>query len=105
MVVVVDKNMQGLSPEEYERRLTTFEARINRGEKIEPDDWMPDAYRNQLIRLIHVHANSEICGALPEGGWIPHAPTFKRKLALCAKVQDEVGHAQLLYRSAEPLGP
>jgi len=105
MVVAVDKNMQGLSPEEYERRLTTFEARINRGEKIEPDDWMPDAYRNQLIRLIHVHANSEICGALPEGGWIPHAPTFKRKLALCAKVQDEVGHAQLLYRAAETLGP
>lgn len=105
MVVAVDKNMQGLSPQEYERRLTAFEARINRGEKIEPDDWMPDAYRNQLIRLIHVHANSEICGALPEGGWIPHAPTFKRKLALCAKVQDEVGHAQLLYRAAETLGP
>jgi ring-1,2-phenylacetyl-CoA epoxidase subunit PaaA len=61
-------------------------------------------YREQLIRLIHVHANSEICGALPEGGWIPHAPSFKRKLALVAKVQDEVGHAQLLYRAAETLG-
>jgi ring-1,2-phenylacetyl-CoA epoxidase subunit PaaA len=65
---------------------------------------MPDEYRQQLIRLIQVHANSEICGALPEGGWIPHAPTFKRKLALIAKVQDEVGHAQLLYRAAETLG-
>lgn len=90
---------------EYDRRLAEFEARINRGEKIEPSDWMPDAYRDQLIRLIHVHANSEICGALPEGKWIPHAPTFKRKLALCAKVQDEVGHAQLLYRACETLGP
>ncbi|MBI4717477.1 MAG: 1,2-phenylacetyl-CoA epoxidase subunit A [Planctomycetes bacterium] len=87
------------------RRLAEFEARINRGEKIEPADWMPQAYRDQLIRLIHVHANSEICGALPEGKWIPHAPTFKRKLALCAKVQDEVGHAQLLYRACETLGP
>lgn len=85
--------------------LAEFEARIARGEKIEPKDWMPEAYRDQLIRLIHVHANSEICGALPEGKWIPHAPTFKRKLALCAKVQDEVGHAQLLYRTAETLGP
>lgn len=90
---------------ENDRRLAEFEARINRGEKIEPKDWMPEAYRDQLIRLIHVHANSEICGALPEGKWIPHAPTFKRKLALCAKVQDEVGHAQLLYRAAETLGP
>mgnify|MGYP000050082879 CR=1 FL=1 len=88
----------------YEQRLAAFEARINRGEKVEPGDWMPWEYRQQLIRLIHVHANSEICGALPEGGWIPYAPTFKRKLALCAKVQDEVGHAQLLYRACETLG-
>ena len=105
MVVAVDHEASGLSPSEYEHKLGEFEARINRGEKIEPADWMPDTYRKQLIRLIHVHANSEICGALPEGKWIPHAPTFKRKLALLAKVQDEVGHAQLLYRAAETLGP
>lgn len=95
----------GLTRSEFDVRLAKFEARINRGEKIEPADWMPDRYRQQLIRLIHVHANSEICGALPEGKWIPHAPTFKRKMALVAKVQDEVGHAQLLYRAAETLGP
>ncbi|MCH7595283.1 MAG: 1,2-phenylacetyl-CoA epoxidase subunit A [Planctomycetes bacterium] len=105
MVVAVDHEASGLSSSEYERKLAEFEARINRGEKIEPADWMPETYRKQLIRLIHVHANSEICGALPEGKWIPRAPTFKRKLALLAKVQDEVGHAQLLYRATETLGP
>ncbi|MCA9255281.1 MAG: 1,2-phenylacetyl-CoA epoxidase subunit A [Phycisphaerales bacterium] len=88
----------------YEENLARFEARVARGDKVEPGDWMPDAYRQQLIRLIHVHANSEICGALPEGTWIPHAPSFKRKMALVAKVQDEVGHGQLLYRAAETLG-
>jgi ring-1,2-phenylacetyl-CoA epoxidase subunit PaaA len=41
---------------------------------------------------------------LPEREWIMRAPTLKRKLALTAKVQDEVGHAQLLYRVAEDLG-
>lgn len=87
-----------------DERLERFEARIARGEKIEPPDWMPDEYRRQLIRLIEQHAHSEIVGALPEGKWIPHAPGFKRKLALIAKVQDEVGHAQLLYRAAETLG-
>jgi ring-1,2-phenylacetyl-CoA epoxidase subunit PaaA len=87
-----------------DEHLAAFEARIAQGDKVEPGDWMPQEYRHQLIRLIHVHANSEICGALPEGGWIPHAPNFKRKLALCAKVQDEVGHGQLLYRAAETLG-
>lgn len=76
-------------------RLTAFEARIARGEKIEASDWMPDLYRRQLIRVIEQHANSEIIGALPEGTWITRAPGFKRKLALMAKVQDEVGHAQL----------
>ncbi len=88
----------------YEESLARFEARIARGDKVEPGDWMPDAYRQQLIRLIHVHANSEICGALPEGTWICHAPSLKRKMALVAKVQDEVGHGQLLYRAAETLG-
>ena len=105
MVTLADVGTDGLSQEEHDDRVAEFERTINRGEKIEPADWMPDGYRKQLIRLIQVHANSEICGALPEGKWIPHAPSFKRKLALVAKVQDEVGHAQLLYRAAETLGP
>lgn len=85
-------------------KLAEFEARIQRGEKIEPRDWMPKEYRRQLIRMIEQHAHSEIIGALPEGTWITRAPGFRRKLALMAKVQDEVGHAQLLYSAAETLG-
>ena len=85
-------------------KLAEFEARISRGEKIEPNDWMPALYRKQLVRMIEQHAHSEIIGALPEGTWITRAPGFKRKLALMAKVQDEVGHAQLLYSAAETLG-
>mgnify|MGYP000223690185 FL=1 len=65
---------------------------------------MPAEYRKQLIRMIEQHAHSEIIGALPEGTWITRAPGFRRKLALMAKVQDEVGHAQLLYSAAETLG-
>jgi len=86
------------------QKLEAFEARIAAGEKIEPSDWMPADYRKQLIRMIEQHAHSEIIGALPEGTWITRAPGFKRKLALMAKVQDEVGHAQLLYSAAETLG-
>ncbi len=89
---------------EDQHELALFEARIQRGEKIEPKDWMPALYRKQLIRMIEQHAHSEIIGALPEGTWITRAPGFKRKLALMAKVQDEVGHAQLLYSAAETLG-
>ncbi|MEO1052443.1 MAG: 1,2-phenylacetyl-CoA epoxidase subunit PaaA [Bacteroidota bacterium] len=94
-----DKSIQ-----EDPEQLAAFEARIARGEKIEPTDWMPALYRKQLIRMIEQHGHSEIIGALPEGTWITRAPGFKRKLALMAKVQDEVGHAQLLYSAAETLG-
>lgn len=84
-------------------RVKRFLDRIERGEKIEADDWMPDDYRYQLIRLIAMHGISEIMGAFPEKEWVPKAPTLKRKLSLMAKVQDEVGHGQLLLRVAEDL--
>lgn len=85
-------------------KLEEFEARIARGEKIEAHDWMPFEYRKQLIRMIEQHAHSEIMGALPEGTWITRAPGFRRKMILIAKVQDEIGHGQLLYAAAETLG-
>lgn len=97
------KRMNDTSAEDAEK-LELFEARIARGEKIEPHDWMPAEYRKQLIRMIEQHAHSEIVGALPEGTWITRAPNFRRKLALIAKVQDEIGHGQLLYSAAETLG-
>lgn len=99
-----DKGSKNLVENEDPVKLAEFEARIARGEKIEPQDWMPKEYRKQLIRMIEQHAHSEIIGALPEGTWITRAPGFRRKLALMAKVQDEVGHAQLLYSAAETLG-
>jgi ring-1,2-phenylacetyl-CoA epoxidase subunit PaaA len=58
---------------DFEAKLAAFEARIQRGEKIEPGDWMPLEYRKQLIRMISRHATAK-CGCLPEGSWIP-APT------------------------------
>ena len=103
-------------PEQERRRLTfsddlppderhrSFEAHVLAGHKVEPDEWMPDEYRQEVLRFVEMHANSELMGVLPERDWLLRAPTLKRKLALTAKVQDEVGHAQLLYRVAEDLG-
>ena len=81
-----------------------FQERIDRGEKIEPKDWMPDEYRKTLIRQMGQHAHSEIVGQLPEGNWISRAPTLERKAILLAKVQDEAGHGLYLYSAAETLG-
>ena len=84
--------------------LAAFEAHVGSGQLIEPDDWMPKAYRMGMLKMAEHHANSEIIGALPEGEWITRAPSLGRKLALTAKVQDEVGHGQMLYRVSEELG-
>ena len=88
----------------HDERYAHFEAHVTAGGKIEPNDWMPDEYRTAVLRFVEMHANSELMGVLPEREWIMRAPTLRRKLALTSKVQDEVGHAQLLYRVAEDLG-
>ena len=81
-----------------------FQQKIDNDIKIEPKDWMPDAYRQTLIRQISQHAHSEIVGMLPEGNWITRAPNLRRKAVLLAKVQDEAGHGLYLYSAAETLG-
>jgi len=81
-----------------------FQARIDADVKIEPKDYMPEAYRKTLVRQISQHAHSEIVGMLPEGNWITRAPSLKRKAILMAKVQDEGGHGLYLYSAAETLG-
>src|SRR5687767_1253857 len=91
------------APEDPKRN-AEFEARIARGETIEPKDWMPEKYRRQLIRMMSQHAHSEIVGMLPEGNWITRAPTLRRKVGLLAKVQDEAGHGLYIYCGTETLG-
>jgi ring-1,2-phenylacetyl-CoA epoxidase subunit PaaA len=81
-----------------------FEATVARGARIEPRDWMPDAYRATLVRQIAQHAHSEIIGMQPEGNWITRAPSLRRKAILLAKVQDEAGHGLYLYSACETLG-
>ena len=81
-----------------------FQTRIDNEERIEPKDWMPDAYRKTLVRQISQHAHSEIVGQLPEGNWLTRAPTLRRKAILLSKVQDECGHGLYLYSAAETLG-
>jgi ring-1,2-phenylacetyl-CoA epoxidase subunit PaaA len=93
------KSLAEMTPEER-----AFQEKVDADVKIEPKDWMPEAYRNTLIRQISQHAHSEIMGMLPEGNWISRAPTLKRKAILLAKVQDEGGHGLYLYSAAETLG-
>ena len=85
-------------------RLAAFDATIAADGRIEPRDWMPDAYRRTLVRQISQHAHSEVVGMLPEGNWVTRAPSLERKAILLAKIQDEGGHGLYLYSAAETLG-
>ena len=93
-----------ISAVSQEEILAEFEAKINTEQKIEPLDWMPDEYRNHLIRQISQHAHSEVIGMQPEGNWITRAPSLRSKKILLAKIQDEGGHGLYLYSAAETLG-
>jgi ring-1,2-phenylacetyl-CoA epoxidase subunit PaaA len=91
-----EKNIQELEQK--------FQAKVDAEIRIEPKDWMPDAYRKTLIRQISQHAHSEVVGMLPEKNWITRAPNLRRKAVLLAKVQDEAGHGLYLYSAVETLG-
>ena len=93
------KSLDEMSPQER-----AFQEKIDAEIKIEAKNWMPEAYRQTLIRQISQHAHSEIVGMLPEGNWVTRAPSLKRKLQLMAKIQDEAGHGLYLYSAMETLG-
>ena len=99
----VDRIEAAGTPESAELQ-ARFDALIADDQRIEPRDWMPQAYRRTLIRQIAQHAHSEIIGMQPEGNWITRAPSLRRKAILIAKVQDEAGHGLYLYSAAETLG-
>jgi len=85
-------------------QLVRFEEKVANDQRIEPKDWMPDAYRKTVLRQMSQHAHSEVIGMQPEGNWITRAPSLHRKVVLLAKIQDEGGHGLYLYSAAETLG-
>jgi ring-1,2-phenylacetyl-CoA epoxidase subunit PaaA len=100
----LDQKDKGPKVVEDAEKLARFEARCNAEIKIEPKDWMPEAYRRTLIRQVSQHAHSEVIGMQPEGNWVTRAPSLKRKAVLISKIQDEAGHGLYLYSAAETLG-
>jgi ring-1,2-phenylacetyl-CoA epoxidase subunit PaaA len=90
-----------MSVQDFEK---IFQDKVDADIRIEPKDWMPDAYRKTLVRQMSQHAHSEIVGMLPEANWITRAPSLRRKATLIAKVQDEAGHGLYLYAATETLG-
>jgi ring-1,2-phenylacetyl-CoA epoxidase subunit PaaA len=81
-----------------------FLARLERGERIESPDEMTEDYRQNLIHLMLMQADSELAGAFGYVPWIMKAPTIEEKHVVAQIVKDEVRHAHVMYGLLEDLG-
>lgn len=81
-----------------------FLKRIEAGQCIEADDPMPEEYRENLINLLEMQADSELSGAYGYIPWIEKAPDIHEKLLVAQIVKDEVRHAYAINRCLEELG-
>jgi ring-1,2-phenylacetyl-CoA epoxidase subunit PaaA len=59
--------------------MAKFDARIDADGRIEPQDWMPEAYRKTLVRQIsqHAHSKSWACCPRATGSAAPPASSAK----------------------------
>jgi ring-1,2-phenylacetyl-CoA epoxidase subunit PaaA len=81
-----------------------FQTKVDNDVRIEPKDWMPDAYRKTLIRQIGQHAHSEIVGMLPEGNWITRARRSSAKPSSWPRCKTKRATASTSTAAAETLG-
>lgn len=89
------------SSEEEELAL---QARLRGGGTVEDESEMTARYRNVLIATIAISADLEVM-TLP----LQHSALFKsnsidERIALASALQDEMGHAQVMYRLLEDFG-
>jgi ring-1,2-phenylacetyl-CoA epoxidase subunit PaaA len=82
----------------------SLEERVQNGEIIEDPDELTEEYKQLAIGTLQAAGNVEFMGAFSEGHWLQNAPNYQSKLAFTAKIQDQIGHAQMQWRVAESLG-
>lgn len=78
--------------------------RIRGGKMIETVDQMSPAYREGLIRILTVSADTELISAPAYFNAARHAPTLNAFGSATAIIQDELGHAHIAYRLMRDLG-
>ena len=79
-------------------------ARIEAGERIESPDEMTEAYRENLIHLMTMQADSELAGGYGYVPWITRAPGVEEKHVVAQIVKDELRHATVMYGLLADLG-
>lgn len=79
-------------------------ARIERGERLESAEEMTPEYREALVHLMTMQADSELAGGYGYVPWIMKAPGVEEKHVVAQIVKDEIRHATVMYGLLEDLG-
>ncbi len=82
----------------------TLVATIERGTRIEAPEEMTEEYRESLVHLMTMQADSELAGGYGYVPWITKAPTVEEKHVVAQIVKDELRHAAVMYGLLADLG-
>jgi ring-1,2-phenylacetyl-CoA epoxidase subunit PaaA len=78
--------------------------KIARGVRLESADEMTPAYREALVHLMTMQADSELAGGYGYVPWITKAPNVEEKHVVAQIVKDELRHAAVMYGLLADLG-
>lgn len=78
--------------------------RIQEGHLVEMPEEMTPGYRQELIHIVTVSADTELLSAPAYYRGARQAPTINSMISGLAIIQDELGHAHIAYRVLEDLG-
>jgi ring-1,2-phenylacetyl-CoA epoxidase subunit PaaA len=87
-----------------EERAVAMLNKIRTGVRLESADEMTPEYRDALVHLMTMQADSELAGGYGYVPWITKAPTVEEKHVVAQIVKDELRHAAVMYGLLEDLG-
>jgi len=87
-----------------EERSAAMMSKIKSGMRLESVDEMTPEYRDALVHLMTMQADSELAGGYGYVPWITKAPTVEEKHVVAQIVKDELRHAAVMYGLLEDLG-
>lgn len=93
--------MAKVSEREKEEKLA---EKLAKGGKIASPEEMTEEYREHLLNLMMMQADSELAGAFGYVPWIMKSPSIQETLTVAQIVKDEVRHARVMYRLLEQMG-
>lgn len=97
------KHVEPSSNVEEDREIA-LQLRVKSGRKVEDEKEMTPRYREVLVQTMLIAADLELSTITMYYTPLLKAPTLEAKMAVASAMQDELGHAQVMYRMLESFG-